>query len=127
MTSVQRRLCGGIIREGRQRLYKEVIFDHKKYKALYIDHREGNKKEVDILENTFDPLSSLYYIRTLNIEVGKSVFINIFDSKKMWNVEVQVLKKEKAAHTLGYNHDSVGICLIGKDKFTLPQSRILRL
>jgi hypothetical protein len=30
---------------------------------------------------------------------------------------------EKAAHTLNYNHRYIGVCLIGKDKFTIKQFR----
>lgn len=89
------------LREGRHRRDKEVIFDHENLTATYIDHREGKKKKFRITENAFDPLSSFYHIRTLDIEVGKSVFVDIFDSKKMWNVEVQILRKEKIETGLG--------------------------
>ena len=88
-------------REGRHRRDNEVIFDIEKRKAFFINHIDGKKKNADIEENTFDPLSCLYYVRTLKIETGKSVFVNIFDSKKMWNVEVQVLRKEKIETPLG--------------------------
>jgi hypothetical protein len=30
-----------------------------------------------------------------DLKVGKSVFINIFDNKKVWKTEVQVLRKER--------------------------------
>lgn len=89
------------IREGRRRRNKEVIFNHERLKALYIDHRKGKKKEFVILPDTLDPLSSLFHVRTLDIEVGKSIFVNIFDSKRMWNVEVQVLRKERLKTGLG--------------------------
>lgn len=88
-------------REGSHRRDNEVIFDIEKRKALFINHLEGKQKEVDIEENTFDPLSCLYYVRILKLETGKSVFVNIFDSKKMWNVEVQVLRKEIIKTSLG--------------------------
>jgi hypothetical protein len=37
----------------------------------------------------------------MKLEVGKSVFVDVFDSKKLWNVEVQVLRKEKISTILG--------------------------
>jgi hypothetical protein len=89
------------IREGRHRRNKEVIFDHKELKAMYIDHREGKNKEHAIHKDTFDPLSSLLYIRTLDLEPGKSVFVDIFDSKRLWKVEVKVLRREKVITKLG--------------------------
>jgi hypothetical protein len=83
------------IREGRHRKNKEVIFDHRKAKAIYIDYLDNERKEFEIPPEVLDPISSFYYLRTLNLEVGKSVYVTIFDSKKVWNVEVQVLRKEK--------------------------------
>ena len=89
------------VREGRHRRDKEVIFDHANRQATYINHLENGKKTYNINENSFDPLSSFYYIRTLKFEVGKSLYVNMFDSKKLWNVEVQVLRKEKIRTELG--------------------------
>ncbi len=91
------------IREGRHRKDKEIVFDHAKQKVFFIDHlgKDSSRKEYAVPDNVFDPLSVLYYVRTLQLEVGKSVFVDIFDSKKLWNVEVQVLKKEKISTVLG--------------------------
>jgi N-acetylmuramoyl-L-alanine amidase len=33
---------------------------------------------------------------------------------------------EKGAHTLGYNGNSIGICLVGKHQFTIEQNHTLR-
>jgi Protein of unknown function (DUF3108) len=82
-------------REGKHRKHKEVIFDPYKNKGVYIDYLSNKKKEYDLPSPVFDPLSSFYYVRSLNLVVGKSVFVTIFDSKKVWDVEVQVLRKEK--------------------------------
>lgn len=89
------------VREGSHRRDKEIIFDHEKGKAHYTDHLNGEKAVIDILQNTYDTYSSFYYIRTLKLEVGKSVFVNILDNKQLWNVEVQVLKKEKVDTIFG--------------------------
>lgn len=89
------------LREGRHRRDKEVIFDHEKHQATFIDHLEAEKKTYKIDENTFDPLASFYYIRTMKLDVGKSVYVAIFDSKKLWKVEVQVLRREKLKTKLG--------------------------
>jgi hypothetical protein len=89
------------LKEGRHRRDKEVIFDHANRQAIYINHLENGKKTYKISENILDPLSSFYYVRTLNFEVGKSLYVNVFDSKKLWNVEVQVLRREKIRTELG--------------------------
>jgi hypothetical protein len=89
------------VREGSHRRDREIIFDQKNRKAEYIDHIGGEKATIDILQNTYDPYSSFYYLRTMKLEVGKSVFVNMLDNKKLWNVEVQVVKKEKLDTVLG--------------------------
>jgi len=89
------------IKEGKTRRDKEILFDHAKRTALYIDHLNGEKKNVDISEKTLDTLSSFYFIRSQKLEVGKSIFISVFDSKRLWNTEVQVLRKERIKTKLG--------------------------
>jgi len=89
------------IREGRHRRNKEVVFDCTNHRASFTDHSTGEKKDVEIPANTFDPLSSFYYVRTLQTEVGKSVYVDVFDNKKLWNVEVQVIRKERIGTKLG--------------------------
>jgi hypothetical protein len=89
------------VREGSHRRDREIIFDQKNLKAQYIDHIGGGKATLDILQNTYDAYSSFFYVRTLKLEVGKSVFVNILDNKKLWNVEVKVVKKEKLHTALG--------------------------
>ena len=89
------------IKEGKTRRDKEIVFDHAKRTALYIDHLNGERKNVDITEKTLDTLSSFYFIRSQKLEIGKSIFISVFDSKKLWNTEVQVLRKERIKTKLG--------------------------
>ncbi|HAK89117.1 MAG TPA: DUF3108 domain-containing protein [Nitrospiraceae bacterium] len=82
------------IREGKHKRDREIVFDHTAKKAVYINRLDNKKTESGISGSTFDPLSSLYYLRGIRLEVGKPVFIDIFDSKKLYKMEVQVLKKE---------------------------------
>jgi hypothetical protein len=89
------------IREGRHRRDKEIIFKNDENKAKYIDYLENKMNEFDIPTFIFDPLSSFYYIRTLKLTVGKSVFVPVFDSKKIWDVEVQVVRREKITLPIG--------------------------
>jgi hypothetical protein len=83
------------IREGRHRRDKEVVFDRANNKAKYRDYLKNEKKDFDVPPLVFDPISSFYYLRTLNLTVGEPVYVTIFDSKKVWNVEVQVLRRER--------------------------------
>lgn len=90
------------IREGRHRRDKEIIFDRTSKKVTYINHLDKEKIDFDIdTSSLLDPLSSFYYVRTLSLEVGKSVFIDVFDNKKLYKVEIQVLNKETVETPLG--------------------------
>jgi len=89
------------LREGRHRRDRELVFDHANRQVTFIDHLGTEKKTYKIKEKTFDPLTSFYHIRTLKLDVGKSAYVDIFDSKKLWNVEVKVLRREKIQTKLG--------------------------
>ena len=89
------------VREGRHRKDKEVVFDHNAGKARYVDHLKNEKKDFDIPGTIFDPISSFYYLRSVKLVVGEPVYVMIFDSEKVWNVEVRVLRKEKVTVPIG--------------------------
>lgn len=82
------------IREGKHRRDKEVFFDHGQKKATHVDYLKNKEKTYDIPSSIFDPLSSFYYLRTLQLSVGTPAFVKMFDSEKVWDVEVQVLRRE---------------------------------
>jgi len=82
------------IQEGKHRRDKEVIFDHGKGKALYFDYRNNEEEEFEVPSPVFDPLSGFYYFRTRELVLGKPLYVTVFDNKKIWDVEVQVLRKE---------------------------------
>lgn len=83
------------IREGSHRRDKEVIFDSTAKKVTYTNHIDKTNALHDLTEATFDPLASLYYVRTLPLEVGKSVYVSIFDSGKFYKLEVKVIRREE--------------------------------
>jgi hypothetical protein len=89
------------LREGKNKRNKEVIFDHGRRMASCIDHLRHEKKDCELPSPAFDPLSSFYFLRTLPLEVGKSVFVAVFDNRKVWNVEVQVLGRERVGVPAG--------------------------
>lgn len=82
------------IHEGRQQRDKEFIMDHVSGKVACINYLTKERKEFGINEFTLDPLSTFYFIRTLPLEVGNSVFIDVFDSDKLYKAEVKVLRRE---------------------------------
>lgn len=90
-----------IINEGSTHRDKEVRFNHPKKQALVIDHRNKKQTVKEITDTTYDTLSSYYLTRGAKLEPGKSLFFDIFDGKRLWNTEVQVLRREKITTKLG--------------------------
>lgn len=45
----------------------------------------------------WDVISGFYHLRTLLLDVGETLSLDIFDSNKMLKTEVHVLRKEKVA------------------------------
>jgi len=99
-----------ILKEGRHRRDKAYIFDYQSKKVLFINYLKNTTEFHQIREDMFDPLSAFYFVRDMHLEVGSSVFIPVFDSKRIknvdiekrvWNLEVKVLRKEKVETSLG--------------------------
>lgn len=87
------------LREGSYRRDREFIFGGGK--VLYIDNLKDVRSEHDVPEEIYDPLSAFYIVRVIGLTVGKSVHVPVFDSRKLWDIEVQVLAKEKVETPLG--------------------------
>lgn len=89
------------IREGRYRRDKELVFDHENGKVLFSDHIEKRKETYPVPEDTFDPLSGFFLLRKRPLEVGRPVDVTIFDSNKVWNVRVDILRREEVETRAG--------------------------
>lgn len=82
--------------EGRYRSNKETIFDYKNNRITYFNHLKGQKSEYNSINTiSWDVISGFYYLRTLPFEIGRTVYISIFDSNKFYNAEIKVVRKEK--------------------------------
>ena len=89
------------IREGWTRFHKETLFDRQKLEATTSDFLKKNKTTCEITKSTYDALSSFFFFRSVPLQVGTSCFIDVFDCKKLWNTEVQVLRREEVVTPLG--------------------------
>jgi len=84
------------LREGDYKKTVEIHFDHAAGKARY-----ENGKEYDIPAGVHDVLSSFYYVRTLDLEVGRDVFLSAHSSRKTYDLRVLVLRRETVETDLG--------------------------
>jgi hypothetical protein len=74
------------LKEGNYKAREVVIFDQREHTATYPDGTV-----VEIPERVQDVLTSLYFIRTLDLEVGRSVFIENHADGTNYPLEVKVL------------------------------------
>lgn len=90
------------IREGSTRYQKDAYFDRQKLEVTTKDLLKKSETTQKVTAQTYDTLSSFYFFRTMALQTGKSAYIDIFDCKRLWNTEVQVLRREEIDTPLGH-------------------------
>ncbi len=73
--------------------------NRKKYERKYEFDQESNsvlheEEEFYIPYGIHDEVSAVFYIRTLDLTVGKPVYVDIFAKSKSWRVKCDVIKTE---------------------------------
>jgi len=86
------------ISEGNYKKNETIIYDqpNKKFSCIEEPNKAG-----DIPLWVQDVLSALYYLRTKELEVGKSYSIDAHTGNSAWPLTVEVVKKEKVKVTAG--------------------------
>lgn len=87
------------IREGRHSREKATYFEvpgqDGKQKVIYRNILDNETIEFELERKAYDALSALYELRKRPLNVGVPEYLDIFEDKKTWNTEVQVIKKER--------------------------------
>jgi Protein of unknown function (DUF3108) len=81
-------------REGSRAVRRTVAFDQQRGLAIYTKDQES-PQELKVPLGVQDSLSSFYILRTLPLRVGQSIHLNTFSNGKTYDVEVQILRREK--------------------------------
>jgi len=89
------------INEGKVHSLKEAQFDPQRLTVDTKDLRAKTTKTDTISTRTYDTLSAIYAVRSLDLVPGSSVYIDIYDCKHLWNTEVQVVKREEIDTPVG--------------------------
>ena len=84
-----------LFREGSRTRDREITFNRAAGTAVYHNRIKGDKVTVPIGADTMDIYSSFYFVRHQQLEPGKSIYINVLDSKKLHRIEVRVLLRER--------------------------------
>lgn len=81
--------------EGDFRAHDLVIYDHDRHVAVYPGSGKERDRLVPLSLDAQDILSSLYYVRMVDLEVGGSVYIENHADKKNYPLEIKVLGRER--------------------------------
>jgi hypothetical protein len=85
------------LREGSYEVDIDIDYDQTEHKATFFQKRKGKKNKnavINIPENVMDPLSALFYVRTLDLKIGDEILIPATDNKKVYDIKVIVHKME---------------------------------
>lgn len=81
-------------REGSRVSKRTVAFDQRRGIAVYTQDQR-TPEEVEVPLGVQDSLSSFYVLRTLPLRVGQSIHLKTFSNGRTYDVEVQILRREK--------------------------------
>ena len=85
---------------GKRKKKRDMTFDHKN-RTVFV-RADGKEATYSVPDNTQDALSALYYLRTIPaLPDGETITFNVHDDNKTWQVDVQVLGREKITTSLG--------------------------
>jgi hypothetical protein len=81
--------------EGDYRAHDLVLFDHDRHLAIYPGSGAKVDRLVPLSLDAQDVLSSLYYVRMVELDVGRSVYIENHADRKNYPLEIKVLRRER--------------------------------
>jgi hypothetical protein len=87
--------------QGSHHALREARFDPLKLRVEGRDLLKKTAKTEAISARTYDSLSGIYFVRSLDLVPGKSVYLDIYDCKRSWNTEVKVLRREEIVTPVG--------------------------
>ena len=93
--------------QGKRVRLTETVFDHKTGRMSWTlrdpNNPSGEPRNIvaDFSGQIQDVLSAIYFIRTQNLEVGKTLQISIADGGQVYQVPVKVVEKKRMKTVLG--------------------------
>lgn len=86
------------LEEGKRKKEETIEFDWEKKTATYykgIGKNRKKRKTISIKENTQDPLSCMFFLRSMQMKVGEERIMTVSTGKKSWDVSVKPVGKTK--------------------------------
>ena len=80
----------------------EAVFDHQARKATWIERQPNQRTtSIDFTEPIQDVLTAIYFLRTQNLEPGKSFEVLLSDSGRVYRVPVNVTERKTMDTAVG--------------------------
>lgn len=87
------------LREGSFRDHEVVVFDQERHVAIY--RERDDERLVSLSLDAQDILTSLYYVRMMDLVVGSPVYIENHADEKNYPLKINVLRKERISVPAG--------------------------
>lgn len=87
------------LREGSYSYDYSVDFDPDSMRA--ISKSPKGTFLVEIPEFTLDILSAMYYMRTLDLKIGKTVTVTVLDNDKLYPLDIKIVRRERISTRAG--------------------------
>jgi len=87
--------------EGKNEWQRVVTVDRKENRFRFNNLLTGERSVQKLVEPAWDPISCLHQIRQMQLKVGETVYLNVFDRNKVNRIKVQVLRREKVTTPAG--------------------------
>jgi len=81
--------------EGKYRCHEVTTFDHKNGTATMVSLPDKKEKSYEIDPDTRDIVSFMYYMRTLDFPIGKTVKARVMADERVYDIEIDVLGKDR--------------------------------
>jgi len=89
--------------EGKFRRNEELIFDYQKEEVnLKRNGKIKNTVKIQRDKDLLDPLSVLYYVRGMNLQIGDVVEAYVTDGNDIYLLQIDVIKRERVKTWSGY-------------------------
>jgi Protein of unknown function (DUF3108) len=85
----------------------QAVFDHDARKVTWTERDQNNPSQptrvasAEFTEPIHDVVSSIYFLRTQHLEIGKPLEIELSDSGRVFHVQVNVIERKRIKTILG--------------------------
>jgi hypothetical protein len=116
--------------QGKRVRISEALFDYEKRIVTWTERDPSQDQppkvtSLDFTEPIQDVLSMIYFLRTRNLEVGKSFEISVIDSGRMFRLTVAVTERRRINTVLGrVNAVRVEPAIFGQDRMIRSDGKL---